>query len=107
MSFTTHFYKLFARPLSYSLIYVVKFHNIEQMNLQDATGTVLFSWLSAYRCDHSLTVTLFISAPWGSITENLVFSFQKRLILTSPVGYVHLFVFMPGAKCFMTGLSFT
>lgn len=100
------FINLFVRPLSYSLIEVVKFHNIEQMNLQDATGSVLFSWLSAYRRDHSLTVTLFISAPCGSVTENPVFSFQKRLVLTSSVGYVHLFVFMPEAECFMTALSF-
>lgn len=58
----------------------MQFHNIEQMNLQDATGTVLLSWLSAYQRDHSLTITLFIFAPSGCGVENSVFCLQKMLV---------------------------
>lgn len=62
---------------------------------------LLLSWLSAYQCDHSLTITVFISAPCGTQVENSMFSFQKKaLFFKTSVGYSHLFVFTPTAKIF-------
>lgn len=76
------------------------------MNLQDATGTVLLSWLSAYQCDRSLTITLFISAPSGTRVEKPLFSFQKNSS-SKLLWDMYICLCLPLQQSrFMTGLSF-
>lgn len=65
------------------------------MNLQDATGTALLSWLSAYQCDRSLTITLFISAPPRHHTTKPCVVSPREALRSKLAGSVHLSVLTP------------